>query len=448
MTTLPIDPAQLRGRFTGWWRVLPAVATVLLLCAPGGGNEDITAAVHITGADVASAVLVGVCAIALLYDRQRPLTWPAVVVLAAPAIAFAVATAASRDPGASLPGFVRYLQIFVLVPAATVLLLRSRRDFRWVAGAMIAVAVFQGAVGVHQYVTGTGASYAGREIRAVGTFGALDVMGMATVVAHGVVLALALGLAPPAGSRRWVRPAALTCAGLLLVPLAFSFSRGAWIATALACTVVLFLAGLRTALGTLAVLVAAGVVLVGGLGVGSALIGERLTSITQVTDSPDRSVIDRYSMWAAAGSIWQDNPATGVGIKGFPDHRDGHASVGLSSSSDAAGAGLDFQREPLLTPHNMYLLILSEQGLIGITAVLGSWTALLVLGLRRLRRRAGRRPVDCGLAAAGMLVYQFADFLYADIGGPETVLTAIMFGLVAWWALVPAALAEDLADRR
>ncbi|MGP4004610.1 O-antigen ligase family protein [Streptomyces sp. 8N706] len=449
MTTLPILQAPARARFAGAWRVLPAVATVLLLCAPDRDEQDITAAFHITTADVASAVLVVLCAVALLRDRQRPLPRVTVAVLGAPALAFAVATIVSRDPAVSLPGFVRYLQIFVLVPASVVLLLRSRRDFRWLAAAVIAVAVFQGAVGVHQYVTGTGASYSGQDIRAVGTFSPLDVMGMATIVAHGIVLALALGLAPPAGSPRWLRPASLSCAGLLLLPLAFSFSRGAWIATALACTVVLVLAGLRTALSALAVLFAAAVVLVSGAGAGSALIGERLTSIVQVTDTPDRSVTDRYTMWAAAVSIWRDAPVTGVGIKGFPAHRDGHASIGLSASSDSGGAGMKFRRVPLLTPHNMYLLILSEQGLIGLTVVVGSWTAVLVLGVRRLRRdhrnhrkprdvrglRRSGRPVDCGLAAVGLLVYQLADFLYSDIGGPETVITALTLGMAAWWAL-------------
>ncbi|MGP3980463.1 O-antigen ligase family protein [Streptomyces sp. KR80] len=438
-----------RARLSGMWRVLPAMAAVLLLCVPADRESDITAAVHLTAADVASALLVVVCGIVLLRDRRRLLTWPAVAVLSAPVVAFAVSTAASLDGAASLTGFVRYIQIFVVVPAATMLLLRSRRDFLWVAGAMITVAVVQGVIGVHQYVTRTGASYAGEDIRAVGTFGPLDVMGMASAVAQGVVLTLALGLVPSPGSPRWLRPAALTCAGFLVIPLVFSFSRGSWIATALAATVVLLLAGLRIAFGTFAVLIAALVVLVGGAGVGTALISERLTSITQVTDAPDQSVIDRYALWDAATAIWRDDPATGVGIKGFPAHRDAHASLALSSGSDTGGAGAMYQREPLLTPHSMYLLLLSEQGLVGITAVVGSWTALLVLGLRRLRRarRAGW-PVDCGLAAIGLLVLECADSVYSDIGGPSTVLTAMMFGLVAWWALSPHAVADDPAGRR
>ena len=139
-----------------------------------------------------------------------------------------------------------------------------------------------------------------------------------------------------------------------------------------------------------------------------------------------------------------------MGIKGFPSHRDGHASLGLSSGSDTAGAGSAFHREPLLSPHDMYLLVLSEQGLIGLTLLAGSWAALAVRGLARLRRREavplarhGRRPgTDCGLAACGLLLWNGVDFLYGDIGGPSTVLTALAFGLTAWWALSPAATAH------
>ena len=110
------------------------------------------------------------------------------------------------------------------------LLIRDRRDARLVAWSLVGLALWQGAIGVHQYATGTGASYMGEEIRAVGTFGASDVMGMATVVSFGVVcslgLALGAGTGPTAG--RW----RLGCALALLLPLALSFSRGAWIATA------------------------------------------------------------------------------------------------------------------------------------------------------------------------------------------------------------------------
>lgn len=417
---------------------MAVLGTVLVLCAPMPAS-DVSEVGGAGPADAVSAVLVAWCTVRLLRGHAGTLTPLAAVLLGAPAVAFAVATAASADPSASLPGFVRNLQVFVLVPAAVMLALRDARDFRLVCGALVVLALLQGAVGVHQYVTGTGASYMGQDIRAVGTFGALDVMGMSTVVSYALVAAFALGLAAPGNVPRRLRRAALVCAAALVVPLALSFSRGAWIATAAACGVVLLMTGIRRAVLGLSALVVAVVVLVGGLGVGSAQLGERFSSITDVSSDPDQSVTDRYSLWGAALGMWAENPMTGVGPKNFSSHRDAHAPLALSSGSDTAGAGQSFQREPLLSPHNMYLLILSEQGLLGLTAVAGGWTALLVRGARRFHdTRHAARPdgaTCCGPVAVGLLVWQCVNFLYSDIGGPSTVLTSVTLGMSAWWAL-------------
>jgi O-antigen ligase len=413
--------------------LLPAVATVLLLAAPVAPG-DVSASGKVTPADAASAVLVLTCAVRLLRDRRRPLSTAAAVVLGAPVIGFAIAAITSADPGVGVTGFLRYVQVFVLVPAALVLLLRDRRDFAVVAGSVVALALVQGGIGVWQYATGTGASYQGDDIRAVGTFGPSDIMGMATAVAYGLVIAVGYALAPGPAK---VRAAAAGCAAALLVPLTVSFSRGTWIATAVAVTAMIVLAGLRQAVRVFGVLAACAVLLVGGVGVGSHMIGARVASITQVTGAPDASVTDRYTLWAAALSMWREHPATGVGLKRFPDERDSHASLALDSGSDTAGAGQAFTREPLLSPHNMYLLALSEQGLIGCALLTGSWAALLASGTRRLRRARKSAPaaVGPGLAAVGLLVWSCVDFLYADIGGPSTILTAVLLGLTAWWAL-------------
>ncbi|MFZ4269827.1 O-antigen ligase family protein [Streptomyces arboris] len=427
-------PRPAPGGWRSRWPLLPLIATVLLPALPygfaGGGPA-------VGPADIASGIAVLVCMGRLLYLRQRPLSGAAALVLGLPAVGFAVATVTAADPGAALPGLVRYLQVFVLVPVAVCLLLKDAHGFRIVAGALVVLALVQGVVGVHQYVTGTGASYMGEEVRAVGTFGPSDIMGMATVVAYGLLAAAAFALRTPRTAPAWLRPAAAVVSVGLIVPLALSFSRGVWIATAAALLVALCLTGRRQALTSLAVLGATGVVLVGGFGIGSEMIAERAASVTQVTRAPDRSVSDRYAMWSAAGSMWREQPATGVGLKGFPAHRDAHASVGLSSGSDTAGAGQEFRRQALLSPHNMYLLILSEQGLIGLTAVVGSWAAILLGAVRRLvrARSRGHAAVDCGLVAVALMTWQSVNFLYSDIGGPTTVLSGVILGLAAWWAL-------------
>lgn len=416
--------------------LLPVLAVVALLAVPVTGPAGDGSAGSGTVADAASALLVVFCLVRVLRERARPLTRTAALVLGLPVFGVCVAAITSYDPVSSLPGVARYLQIFVLVPGALLLLIRDRRDFRLVAWSMVALALVQGLIGVVQYLTGTGASYMGEDVRAVGTFGPTDVMGMATVVSYGLVTAVGLALGARPGSGRRQRAAALGCAALLFLPLVLSFSRGAWIATVVAVTLQLALSGLRRAARVALVAAALGVVVVGGLGIGSQMVSERLGSITEVTEAPDRSVTDRYTMWAAAAGMWRTDPVTGVGLKGFPAYRDSHSSIALSSGSDTAGAGMGFQRQPLLSPHNMYLLILSEQGLLGLLALAGSWAAMLVLALRRLPgARRGRRGVDCALVGAGLLIWQLVDFGYADIGGPSTVLTAVMLGLAAWWAL-------------
>ncbi|MFE9902510.1 O-antigen ligase family protein [Streptomyces achromogenes] len=410
--------------------VLPVVAVVAMLALPVAPGDDGGAG----PADALSALAVLCCAVRLLRARRRPLGPTAAVILGLPVAALVPAALHAVPPDAGITGLGRYLQVFVLVPAAVALLIRDRTDFRLLAWSLVALAGWQGAVGVHQYVTRTGASYQGEDIRAVGTFGVTDVMGMATVVSFGLVCAVGLALGPSTARERAI---AVACALALPVPLALSFSRGAWIATAVTLTAQLLLAGVRRALRVVAV-VLAGMVLVGSLGVGTAMLRERIDSITRVADAPDQSVTDRYTMWAAAAGMWRDRPLTGVGLKAFPEYRDARSSLALSSGSDTEGAGAAFRRQPLLSPHNMYLLVLGEQGLTGLLCLAGGWLALLVCALRGLCRThtAGGRGLDCALVACGLLVWQLVDFVYADIGGPSTVLTAVCFGLVAWWALL------------
>ncbi|MEU7034129.1 O-antigen ligase family protein [Streptomyces sp. NPDC046237] len=399
----------------------PVLAVIALLLVPGGGGAEGGTGGTGTIADAASGLLVLICLVRVVRSGARPLSRAAAVVIGMPVLGICLAAITSNDPAASLPGVARYVQVFVLVPAAVLLMIRDRRDFAVVAWALVGLALLQGAVGVTQYLTGTGASYQGEDIRAVGTFGPTDVMGMATVVSYGLVIVTGIALGSGRGR---ARTAALVCAGLLFLPLVLSFSRGAWIATVLAIAIQLVLSGLRRAVRVALVVGALAVVLVGGLGVGSAMVKERVASITQVAGAPDQSVTDRYTMWAAAGEMWRSDPLTGVGLKGFPAYRDSHASVALSSGSDTAGAGAAFRRQPLLSPHNMYLLVLSEQGLLGLLALAGSWAALLVGAVRRL-----------GLVAIGLLSWQLIDFFYADIGGPSTVLMSVVLGLAAWWSL-------------
>ncbi|MFF2039723.1 O-antigen ligase family protein [Kitasatospora sp. NPDC058170] len=403
---------------------LLAAATVLLVCVPTG-EKDVSAAVHITAADLASLALVALTAVDLLRGRLPAIDRGTCALFGAIVLSAAVATIGSIDPATSLTGFVRLTQVFVLVPAGVLCALRDRTDQRLILGSFVAAALIQGVVGAHQYLTRTGASYTGQPIRAVGTFGALDIMAMSTVVSYGLLaaLALALGERGPGGDRR-LRRAMYAAAAFLAFPLAVSFSRGSWIATGAAAAVLLLRADARLAVRSAVLGLAAVVVLVGGLGLGASGVTARIGSIGSVSAAPDQSVSDRYDLWGTAERIWQDHPVSGAGPKAFQQLRDSHAPLRLSSGSDAADATIGFQREPLLSPHNMYFLVLSEQGLIGIVAYAALFFGLFLGCLRHA-------PAGQGLAALALLTWVLVDFLYADIGGTTTVLTSVVLGLAA-----------------
>jgi O-antigen ligase len=94
----------------------------------------------------------------------------------------------------------------------------------------------------------------------------------------------------------------------------------------------------------------------------------------------------------------------------------------------------------------MYLLVLSEQGLIGALGFGGFLVGLATSTWRRTRRAAGRlghldgRLPDGHLISAvsvGTLSWTLVNFLFSDIGGQPTVLIAVIISLALWWALQP-----------
>ncbi|MEU5881195.1 O-antigen ligase family protein [Spirillospora sp. NPDC047279] len=401
-----------------------AAATVLCVCVPPG-QAHIDSSVQVTAGDIAAAVLVACAALAAL---SRGLRLPPNVlwVFGPMVLALAVSTLCARDVVMSLTGFVRVLEIFLLVPAAVMLTLRRRRDSMIILGAVALAGLLQAGIGIWQVVTHTGASFAGRNTRAVGTFGAVDVMAMATVVGYSLIIVLAVILTC---SDRRVRLAMVPAAAVLGVALGLALSRGSWLAVTAGVAVMLALWSRKLALRAAVGAVAVAIVVVGGFGWQSSVLGERAQSITASFTQPDQSVGDRFSLWTTAFGIWQDNPVTGVGAKGFPAHRDGYAPMGLSSGSETEDPQNGYLRQPLLSPHNQYLLILAEQGLagvIGFVILLGG----LVVGLAR-RRRADL----AWLVAAGFMTTSLTAFAYGDLGGPTCVLTAVMIGMVAAAAL-------------
>ena len=405
-------------------------ATVLVICLPSWVN-DLLPSGRITVADIAAGAVVAVLAVRLLRG-ERSLSGRGLLPFAAALTSFALATVTATDVAISVIGFVRYSELFVLVPIAVAMSLRDRFDVLMVAGAIVAVTVFEGAVGVYQYLTKTGALYAGEYVRAIGTFGPESVIALASLIGYGLIVTLALGLALLGRPRI----ALLGVAAALLVPLGLTLSRGAWIATACAVLVLLVIAHWRLAtvsVGLVAVAVAVLMLSADGGDPSSGTLDQRVTSIVSSGSEPDQSVQDRFELWQAAVGMWADHPVVGVGLKDFAEYRDSYASVSLSASSDVGDPASGVSRAPLLSAHNQYLMVLSEQGTVGILAF-GS--LLVTLGLGALSRRPSLLPATeerfLDLAAPAIMVWTMVDFSYGDIGaGPSSVLLAVALGLAA-----------------
>ncbi len=417
------------ARDAGAWLRRPSwLIAVTVACVgipPGGGAAD---GVQVTAGDIAGAGLVAVAAF-LVVTRRIEVPRAVFLAVGAPAAALGVSTVCSQDISASLPGYVRGLQIFVLMPLAVVLLVRDRRDLGIVCGSVLALGLVEAGYGIWQTMTGNGASIEGQAIRAVGTFGAVDVMALSILSGFAILILTAFALVAPERGAAAVL-AALAGLGVLAVALAFALSRGSWLALGAAAVLMLVIFDRWIAVRTLVCCAALLLLAVATVGGGSQAVIARSRSIAGSVTAPDQSVSDRYNLWGAAERIWQDYPLTGVGVKNFPAYRDTYATIELSSGSETEDSVNGYVRQPLLSPHNEYLLILSEQGVVG----LAGFAVLIAVILRGLwTRRRTRDPF--WLISVGIMTFLLVNFLYADLGGPTCVLTATLLGVAAARAL-------------
>lgn len=432
------------------WLVLAVIAA---LSWPSPSDNGLSGGVDVTPVDLASVALSAVVFARLMLSLRLNLSPILVRLLGLLVAAGLLSTLGAADTSASLIGVLRYTQLFVVVPLAVALSLRTRQDVALVLVALVILAVGEGALGVYQFVARAGAEYAGVSSRAVGTFGAYNILALSTVVSIGIIVCAAVALV----MRGYVRLISAATGLLLLVPLAFSLSRGAWVATAAGVLAVSAAAGWRSVASMLAAAALALLLFAAALPAGGAIM-ERAETLSRTSSQPDQSLKDRYALWRASLDIWQDHSLTGVGIKNFPLYRDSYASLSLSSGSDISDPTGGYRRVELLSPHNLYLLVLAEQGLLGAFAYGALWLLIgmaTIRGLLTCKARQHPRPtppsvrpgravsvngsdetldVAIGLVAVGHFCRYSVDALYGDIGGPVSVLDALLLGVLLWWA--------------
>ncbi len=370
--------------------------------------------------------------------RNPPLFLPLLVFLGA---ALASLWDAVELPVYGLPELIKWVQVVLLFLFVSGYLragMETRpafRRLRWLLGALLVTGLFQAGVGVFQFgLRGDGPDHFaildGRFYRAYGTFEQPNPYAGYL----GLMLPLALGMFWEWGGKRiwgsrWVNeervnegPRLLVShliiysipAAAMLLALAMSWSRGAWLgfgAAVLAMTVALPRRA-RWGLLLVALLVAGGLGLY-ATGLLPSSVTARLTGFAQYVRFEDvrgvgindanYAVIERLGHWQAALEMFRHNLWTGVGFGCYePAYRD----FALINWPIALGHA-----------HNYYLNIAAETGLIGLVAYLFLWGAVFWYTWRATRRAEGLlRGVAIGLLGAWthLSVHHLLDNLYVN----------------------------------
>lgn len=318
----------------------------------------------------------------------------------------------------------------------------GRRRLPYLVAGVVAVGAFQAAVGLYQFaLRGEGPEsflIPGTDFyRAYGTFeqpnpyaGAVGMMLALTVGVLGVKFLEWVGQRGKGPTRReWGNVTVLMGMGALMAAaLIASWSRGAWIGFAAALAAMALALPQRARRGFLL----AGVLLVLFLalyaaGLLPARVMARLTDFAadlRIQDvrgvginDANYAVIERLAHWQSALEMWRYHFWIGVGLGGYEPAYPRFALINWPLALGHA--------------HNIYLNLLAETGLIGLTVYWLFWGVVFWQTWRATRRASGlARGVAVGLLGAWthLSVHQLFDNLYVN---NVHILIGLMLGLLA-----------------
>jgi O-antigen ligase len=166
----------------------------------------------------------------------------------------------------------------------------------------------------------------------------------------------------------WRRLLFIAAVGFGLHPLFFSFSRGAYAA---AVGVLVFFGVVKKR----SLLVLAIILFISWQTLLPSSVVDRIKMTSGGPRGPESSVAVRLDLWNHAVSLFEKNPIFGVGFGGFE----------LSTP----------EKSEIKNTHNLYLKILSEQGIIGLSLLALAFFMALKSGQRLFRR--GVTPFQKGL---------------------------------------------------
>ena len=303
----------------------------------------------------------------------------------------------SRSLSAGLGEVFKWTEVLLIYFVAQMLM--GRNGVRFVVFSIATAGVVSALLGLLQFISGHGPEgfvLFGRFMRAYGTFEQPN-----PFAGHlGLSLPFALAWAIAANDRpRWERLLMLAAAATMGLGILASWSRGGWVALAVAVVLMLALLAPRLFLvATTLVLVLA--LVMGGDVVESPLLRRalgmgadvRTLNVAQVEPTDENwSVVERLAHWQAGWYMFAARPWFGVGIGNYEVI---YPEYALPRWSD-----------PLGHAHNYYLNVAAETGLIGLFAyvALGCAIMLKILSAWRCARNGQARALI--LAVLGSLTY-------------------------------------------
>lgn len=385
-------------RFELFTLVVLAIRASLDVAKVGGGaGLDVTSLVGI--------LFVGAGTLWLILQRHdgwrpRALGMATLGLLAAAVLS--VVGSADRVASALEVGRMAAMVTMVLVLER---LLVDRTVFRQVLVVVYLAAVVPLAVAVFQLVTGTG-TVIGAFTRVNGTF--LHPNPLAMFLTFLLVMGVAL---LPYLDDRW-RSRLISILFVTTLVLFGTYMRAAWIAAVLGVVVVGFLQRNRIVVGMTVALVLVGLVLVPST---AARFSDLFTD-TRTAGAADNSLAWRLDYWTDALALAEDNPLTGIGLKGV-------------------ASGL----EEGVQPHNDYLRALVELGAVGLLAYVGWLVTMIAIARGALRRVTSGLERGVAVGFTGCL----AAFVLLSVTS-----NVISQNVVVWYFVAFAALSQAVGRVR
>lgn len=339
---------------------------------------------------------------------------------------FSIGAWTSQSLGGWLAEWLKWVAIALLV---WTLSLSVDGNWSWLVFAILVSAFANALVGLYIFLGGSGADHLvilGRFFRAFGTFGQPNPFGGFMGLALPLALVAAWAQLPSiwAGWRSHRRlphqPVFLfLCSSLasftLAAALLASWSRGAWLGTAVAVLCMLIALPKRLSHGlALAAAIAALVAMTWSIGLLPRSIVLRLTTAATdlITVSDVRgvevtpinyAVTERLAHWQAAIYMAEEAPLVGIGLGNYEVVYDDYRLI--------------YWEEALGHAHNLYLNMLAETGAIGLFAYLSLWIIVfrLTWSLRQ-QPDAFSRCIAIGLLGSWVYVavHSVFDNLYVN----------------------------------